>query len=364
MTRQFDVFARLVATRSIAECAQALAIAPAAVLEAMSGLEDLIGCQIFAIEGGAVELTPSGRKIVGALNEMTLDGHVQWAGELAEPAAEAVSPALVQVPRELEVETVAFEPVEEEAPVTPKHFRPYRREEEEPLLLTEPAPPEEDIATPAAAVSPSPARDAVQVITLASNPAIFSHFQEALLAFEEASPDIGIDLMLENIDEDQAARLFLQEKADIAYYYALAEGHHFPSRYAWSERISLFVRADHPLADEEALGAREIAALPYAALERRNLSRTLTEGALAASGLDMPEAELETDDLYRIMNHLKQSDACFAAFGSMARDFGRMAGIGRLAYASGLPQIQVRQAIRPALANDPAIMALAEFLFR
>jgi len=31
MTRQFDVFARLVATRSIAECAQALAIAPAAV---------------------------------------------------------------------------------------------------------------------------------------------------------------------------------------------------------------------------------------------------------------------------------------------------------------------------------------------
>jgi DNA-binding transcriptional LysR family regulator len=120
----------------------------------------------------------------------------------------------------------------------------------------------------------------------------------------------------------------------------------------------------HPLAGEDALGAREISALPYVSLARNASARTLAEQALAASGLTMPEPDLETDDLFQIMNHIKQTDACFAAFGSMARDFGRMSGITRLAYASGLPQIQVRQAIRPELAEDPVIMALAEFLFR
>ncbi len=356
MARQFDVFAQVVATGSITECSKALALPPADVIDSMNRLEDLLGHQIFAIEGGNVALTASGQKIVTALGQMALDDHVLWTGNLSgeerpdapalrvEPLADAPPEA-----EEREPETGAFEPRAKEEAVTPKHFRPLH--------------PLERTSTPAVDEMSEP-RNAVQIITLASHPAIFSHFQEALLAFEDASPDIGIELMLESIDEDQAARLFLEGKADIAYYYALAETHHFPSRYAWSERISLFVGADHPLAAEEALGAREISALPYVALDKNNLTRALTESALAASGLVMPQPELETDDLYRIMNHLKRSDTCFAAFGPMARDFGKMGGIARLAYASGLPQIQVRQAIRPALAEDPAIMALAEFLFR
>lgn len=343
IARQFDVFAQVVATGSIVECSRELDLPHAEVIECMNQLEDLIGCQIFAITDGSVGLTDSGRKIVTALNEMTLDGHVRWTSELAGE----VTPAL---------ETVTLEPLDTERVVTPVHFRP--------LHVSEPP-----SSATAMAIQPNEeaAREphsAVQIITLGSHPAIFSHFQEALLAFEEASPDIGIELMLENIDEEQAARLFQQGKVDIAYYYALAENHHFPSRYAWSERISLFVRADHPLAAEEALGAREISSLPYVALGRNTLARTLAEEALVTSGLIMPQPELETDDLYEIMNHIRKTDACFAAFGPMARDFGKMSGIARLAYASGLPQIQVRQAIRPALGEDPATMALAEFLFR
>lgn len=359
MARQFDVFAQLVATGSVSACSEALALPEGDVIDTLSRLEDLLGHQIFTIEGGNVTLTEPGQKIVSALGEMALDDHVLWTGNMSgeeQPEAPAMRTEPFQSPappaEEREPETAAFEPLVKEGIVTPKHFRP--------LHAAEPAP-------AAAAPEPETLRpfgDAMQIITLASHPAIFSHFQEALLAFEDASPDIGIELMLESIDEDQAARLFLEGKADIAYYYALAENHHFPSRYAWSERISLFVGADHPLASEEALGAREISTLPYVALGRNNLSRGLTESALEASGLVMPPPEMETDDLYRIMNTLKNTDACFAAFGPMARDFGKMGGIARLAYASGLPQIQVRQAIRPALAEDPAIMALAEFLFR
>ena len=351
---QFDVFARLVATGNISACSDALNIPAVTVLEAMSSLEDSLGCQIFSMSGEGVALTEAGRRIVTALAGMRANNWksgTDLLDDLASGSAkadEATETALPQAQRLQAIETVAYEPMLEEAPVKPKHFQPYRPEKKQPPT----------------AGAPAVISAATQTITLASHPAIFSHFQEALLAFEEASPDIGITLMLESIDEDQAARLFYENKADIAYYYALSETHNFPSRYAWSERISLFVSADHPLAAEEALGAREIAALPYAALGQGNLSRVLAEQALAESGPLMPAPELETDDLYRLMRHVQQGTACFPAFGAMAKDFGRMKGIARLAYASGLPQIQVRQAIRPALAQDPAVQALAEFLFR
>ncbi len=357
LAQQFDVFARLVATGNIAACSEALGLPPATVIATMNSLEDMVGVQIFSVQEGGVELTDAGRKVVTALGEMRADGPGDWTDALIVPRkAEGSVPeqAEAPAPRVPEIETVAYEPLDEPPPVEPKHFRPHR-----PLAIA----PLGD-APPAAHRHSASSRAAIQTITLASHPAIFSHFQEALLAFEEASPDIGITLMLESIDEDQAARLFYEGAADIAYYYALAEGRSFPSRYAWSERISIFVSADHPLAAEEALGAREIAALPYAALGHGNLSRLLAEEALRDSGLALPAPELETDDLYAIMKHLKEGTACFPAFGPMARDFGKMRGIARLAYASGLPQIQVRQAIRPALAQDPAVQALAEFLFR
>ncbi|MDQ4419956.1 LysR substrate-binding domain-containing protein [Sphingobium sp. DEHP117] len=371
LAQQFDVFAHLVATGNIAACSDALDLPAATVIETMNALEDLVGFQIFSVEEGGVELTDAGRKVVAALGTVELDGSGDWTEALIVPReVDAAAPALDPEPREVpptrvpEIETVAYEQLDEEAPVSPKHFRPHRPLSIAPLEDEPDAPPRNDQqerrAPPA---SPAP-QTSMQTITLASHPAIFSHFQEALLAFEEASPDIGITLMLESIDEDQAARLFYEGTADIAYYYALAEGRSFPSRYAWSERISIFVSADHPLAAEEALGAREIAALPYAALGHGNLSRMLAEEALRDSGLALPAPELETDDLYAIMKHLKEGTACFPAFGPMARDFGKMRGIARLAYASGLPQIQVRQAIRPALAQDPAVQALAEFLFR
>mgnify|MGYP006077450527 CR=1 FL=1 len=371
-TQQFDVFARLVATGNIAACSEALNIPPATVIAAMNGLEDRVGVQIFSVQADGVELTEAGRKIVVALGELDPNGAADWTDALILPHDKDIhapptpsEPADVPAPNQPEIETVAFEPLEEDTPVTPKHFSPYRPLAIAPLSEEVPAPHiQEQEPEIARAPEPSPFRAPVQTITLASHPAIFSHFQEALLAFEDASPDIGITLILESIDEEQATRLFYEGKADIAYYYALAEGRSFPSRYAWSERISIFVSADHPLAAEEALGAREIAALPYTALKPGNLARVLAEEALAASGLDMPAPELETDDLYAIMKHLKESEACFPAFGPMARDFGKMRGIERLAYASGLPQVQVRQAIRPALANDPAVQALAEFLFR
>ncbi len=367
--QQFDIFAQLVASGNIATSARILGLPPAGIVEAMNALEDRLGFQIFVMMEGDVELTETGRKLVTALGSMALDAQETWVdglappppGQSAEPAGRPLAdeqpdathaalpaPTIIGVaphqPDPDETPDIAIEPAdpEEEEEVTPRHFVPHRPRRE-----------------------PAPrAAESVRAITLASHPAIFSHFQEALVAFEEASPDIGITMRLAGIGATEVAELFAQKLADIAYFYALEEPTGLASRYAWSERISLFVGEGHPLAKKDSPLAEDMAATPYVALAPGNLARTLTEEALARNGLEVGPALFETDNLYEIMKQVQSSPCYFATFGPMARDFGKMPGIVRLAWAQGLPQVQVRQAVREDLADDPAILALAEFLFR
>lgn len=379
LVQQFDVFAQLIAQESIAGCAHALDISPADVITAMNGLEDHLGFTLFSVNDEGVKLTDTGRKVAEALAQLTLEEQEQWAetlaygglsiealptaGEIEAPALPAMetgaptiepveddAPAAPEQPEDDEMPgTMAALPAAsdeaDDAPVTPKHFRPQN-----------PRPPSTAVAIP------SP--DAIRTITLASHPAIFTHFQEALVAFEEASPDIGISLRLSGIDETDVEALFRNELADIAYFYALGEEEGIRSRYAWSERISLFVGKDCPLAANEAVMADDLAKLSYAALDDGNISRRLTEQALTDSGIDLRKPAIASDNLYEIMKFIESHDAYFPAFGAMARDFGKMSGIRRLSYAQALPQVQVRQAVRDAVNDDPAVLALAEFLFR
>lgn len=337
MPQQFDVFAQLVATGSITGCARSLDLPPSTVLESMNALEDRMGFQLFAVRDGKVELTSAGRKVVETLGHMTLDD-----GPAEETLTAAALKPAVETAQDSEPEPDVEEPPlpAADAPLAPRHFQPQ--------ILR----------------SPPPRNEPEHSIVLASHPAIFSHFQEALVAFEQASPDVGIALRLESIDEGVVQRLFDEGLADIAYYYALGEGDGFVSRYAWSERISLFASKDHPLARKDAVFADDLAPLRHVALAPGNPARILVEQALAQAGVEAGNPEIETDDLYRIMQYVESNSAYFAAFGPMARDFGRMSGIRRLAFAQSLPQIEVRQAVRPERSEDAAILALSEFLFR
>lgn len=342
MPQQFDVFAQLVATGSITGCARSLGLPPSAVLESMNALEDRMGFQLFAVRDGKVELTQAGRSVVDTLGQMTLEPE----GGLAEHSRTETLPQPQTGIEQIGIEEHSEPDYDEallprvKALVTPRHFEP------------------QDTQRPSRPDLPT------QTIVLASHPAIFTHFQEALIAFEQASPDIGITLRLETIDETEVSRLFDEGLADIAYYYTLGEGQQFASRYAWSERISLFASKDHPLARKDSVVANDLASLRYVALASGNSTRTLAERALANAGLAVGVPEVETDNLYQIMQYVESNSAYFAAFGPMARDFGRMSGIRRLAYAQGLPQIEVRQAVRPDRSDDAAILALSEFLFR
>lgn len=364
--RQFEIFAQLVAYGDVHRCAIGLSLSSDTILDELEALEERLGYKLFQQDRGLVSLTPAGRTAIAAMETLSHEAPDVWtdAGESGPhdrdtddagapdaplPPAAALFGARERDPDASAIEESAGndapEPVALPAapapdPVTPKHFRPLPS---------------------ARGKSPD---IIVQNIVLAAHPAIFAHFQDALTAFEDSSLEVDITLRLEGLDEEQIPALFAQGEADIAYFYTLGEPANFDSRYAWSERISLYIAADHPLAAQDTVLADDLADVPLVALAPDNMMRHLAEAALARAGLDVSDAAFESDNLYDIMKAVRAGRGYFAAFGPVARDFGKTEGIARLAYAQGLPQVEVRQAVRPDMADNPEVSALAEFLFR
>lgn len=200
-------------------------------------------------------------------------------------------------------------------------------------------------------------------ITLAAPPAIFGHYQDALAAFEEANDDIAITLDLTLYTAQDAAEAFAQGRADIAYFYALADPAAPASRYGWSEPLNIYAGDAHRLARADLVSRDALSAQAMLAMEPRNPLRALTMEALARAGVRPAGAPgLETDNMSAILDALHGGHGWFAAFGPMARDLGRTGGIRRIALDMPLPGIEVRQAVATP-ERDPATRALADYLF-
>lgn len=297
--RQLDIFAQMVAAGGISRCARDLGLSVEEIAQDIASLEMRLGYRLFEDLPERKRLTPAGRKTAEAMTLLSQDQTADWALD------------------------------ETEAP--------------------------EASAPPA----PQPAR---QSITLAAPAPVFGHFQEALAAFEAANDDVAITLDLSIHLADEARNALEQGRVDIAYFYALGEQAGFPSRYGWSEQINLYAGADHPLARRDSVTPEDLRISPTLAMEPHNALRRIIDEALQREGVEMGAPVLETDNMFDIMTILREGAGCFAAFGPLARDLGRMSGIRRLALERPLPAIEVRQAVRPAEAN-PAAAALAEFLF-
>ena len=305
--RQLDIFAQMVAAGSVARCARDLGIGVDDVAQDLASLEMRLGYRLFEdLSGGAARLTPAGRKTAEAMTLLAQDHPENWAVDEAEEQLPAPSLA------------------------------------------------------PAPASPPEPAR---QSIILAAPAPVFGHFQEALAAFEAVNEDIAITLDLTVQLADEAASALRQDRVDIAYFYALGEPAGFPSRYGWSEQINLYAGQDHPLAARESVSLRDLAVTPTLAMEPRNALRRIVEEALARQGIVMGSPVLETNNMFDILTILREGAGCFAAFGPLARDLGRMSGIRRLALERPLPTVEVRQAVRAGATGDSPAAALAEYLF-
>lgn len=203
-----------------------------------------------------------------------------------------------------------------------------------------------------------------QQVTLAAHPSVFGHFQEALAAFEQANPDVAINLELNAFTAARAEPMLASGEVDILYYYAMGERERFESRYVWSESLSIFIGADHPLASRDSVTINDLIDVRPILLGSRNGLRPVLDNAMRRSGVDLWQPALETDDLMEIMAAVRMGLGYFAAFGPLARDFGRMEGIRRLPIVDPLPPVEVRQAVREEIRDDPVVASLAEYLFR
>lgn len=298
--RQLDIFAQMAAAGSVARCAEDMGMTPAQVLDGIAALEMRLGYRLFDDPGGAARLTPAGRKTAQAMMQLSGDD----------------APALVDAP--------------------------------------------DASMPPAQAASSAPPRDAIM---LAAPAPIFGHFQDALAAFEAANDDIAISIDLHMHSADDAAAALAAGRADIAYFYALEAPASPPSRYGWSEPLNLYAGSGHPLSRADMVGRSDLAATPLLAMERHNGMRIIAEAALARGRASFPMTALESDNMLEIVDALRDGVGCFAAFGPLARELGRMSGIRRLALDVPLPAIEIRQATAPHLENKPAAQALADYLF-
>ncbi|WP_242129631.1 LysR family transcriptional regulator [Sphingobium sp. Sx8-8] len=301
--RQLDIFAQMVASGSVVRCARDLDMDAEEVARDLASLELRLGYRLFENLTGDARLTPAGRKTAQAMTLLSQDEPESWRVDEAEaPVAEQPSPS---------------------PPPTPASSR-------ETIILAAPAP-------------------------------VFGHFQDALTAFEAANEDVAITLDLTIHLADEAALALRQGKADIAYFYALGEVDGLHSRYGWSEQINLYAGTGHPLAQQDSVSFAQLALTPTLAMEPHNGLRRIIDEALMRGGVPLGAPVLETDNLFDIMTILREGAGCFAAFGPLARDLGRMSGIRRIALERPLPAIEIRQAVHPK--GKAAADALAEFLF-
>jgi DNA-binding transcriptional LysR family regulator len=302
--RQLDIFAQMVAAGGVVRCADALGVGVEQVLRDLASLEMRLGYRLFEDLDGAARLTPAGRKTAQAMTLLSED-------------------------------------------------RPAQVEDAAPAPAPRPAP-------PFPAVPEGPPR---QVITLAAPPPVFGHFQDALAAFEAANEDIAITLDLHVHTAQDAAVALANGRADIAYFYALEEPADLKSRYGWSEPLNLYAGSGHPLARADSVSRDDLSMTPMLSLETRSGMRDIIDAALAKGRVRNVMPLLESDNMFDIIAALRDGAGGFAAFGTLARDLGRMSGIRRLALDIPLPAVEIRQAVAPRSTEKPAVEALAEFLF-
>ena len=312
--RQLDIFAQMVAAGSLTRCAQTLGVSSAAIERDMASLEMRLGYRLFDDLRGAARLTPAGRRTAQAMTLLAQDDPSRWAEDEAPPPP---SPA-----PELLLDAEAQLPPLPAVPLAPNRA----------IILATPAP-------------------------------VFGHFQDALTAFEAANDDIAITLDLSVQSAVDAARAIESLRADIAYFYALEEPAGLPSRYGWSEQVNLYAGTDHPLARAGSVSRGDLTITPQLAVDPRNGLRPIIDAALARGNARLGPVMLETDNMFDIITALREGAGCFAAFGPMARDLGRMSGIRRLALDVPLPAIEVRQTVNERSLSRPGVQALADFLF-
>lgn len=201
-----------------------------------------------------------------------------------------------------------------------------------------------------------------QPITIGSHPSILSRFQGKLAAFEDAFPDRPVSIDFNCFVADRVALALSEGRVTMAYFYSLGATRIFPSDYLWSERWSLYVGRDHPLAALEFVGRDDIADEPLLTFAATNRLRPLVEACLSGAGLGAMPVAAETDDYGQLAERARENIGVLPLFGAAAARIGASLGLKRLPYVDPIPAIEVRRVLHPGVEEDDVVQALVATL--
>lgn len=357
--RQLEVFIEVARVGTFRGAARNLGLSQVAISDHIRQLEARLGAPLFErVTGGKPRLAPAGAQVIDHARNVLfacdalVDSVRGGGGATATPTDDKPSPIAVRPARVRKAKAgevpVADVDATETAPPTPD-FAAVLAEKIGDMPAASPA------STQAGTDNENP-------ITVATHPAILSRLQDRLTAAEEAFPErpIAVDYRCFTVADTLAG--LRSGRADIFVFYALADAPDSGSRYLWSEPWSLFVRADHPLAQADLLGRADCIDMPVIMLDPANPLRPLYEEALGQAGLWPAPTVLETDDLSRVAHELDFGEAMFAAFGVTAAQLATRQGLRRLALAEPLAPVQIRLAVSRGGDDDPTIGALVMLL--
>jgi molybdate transport repressor ModE-like protein len=227
------------------------------------------------------------------------------------------------------------------------------------LVTAQPAPIAE--APPKPAPPPAPTTRE-RPITIGTHPSIIARFQGKLAAFEDAFPDRPVSIDFNCFVADRVALALSEGRVTMAYFYALGATRVFPSDYLWSERWSLYVGRDHPLANQEFVGRDDIAGEPLLSFSASNRLRPLVDACLSGAGLGAMPVAAETDDYGQLAERAREGAGVLPLFGAAAARIGSSPGVKRLPYVDPIPAIEVRRVVHPDYAEDDEVQALVATL--
>lgn len=328
--RQLEALDAIAREGSFRAAARALGVSQVAISDHIKQLETRLGADLFdRARGGKATMSAAGaaaltraRIILADCDALvvTMRDHAR----IASPSA-AVAPAVAQldVPESPELPDL---PVE--APDA--HWAPHARSD--------------------------------QPITIGIHPSILGRFQAKVAAFEEAFPHRPVTIDYNCFVADRVALALSEDRITMAYFYALGATRVFPSDYLWSERWSLYVGRDHPLAALEFVGRDDIAEQSLLTFAATNRLRPLVEGCLSGAGLGAMTIAVETDDYGQLAERTREGAGVLPLFGAAAARIGASPGLKRLPFVDPIPAIEVRRVVHPNAVDDDEVQALVTTL--
>jgi molybdate transport repressor ModE-like protein len=199
-------------------------------------------------------------------------------------------------------------------------------------------------------------------IIIGTHPSILARFQVKLAAFEDAFPHRPVSIDFNCFVADRVALGLSDGSLAMAYFYALGATRIFPSDYLWSERWSLYVARNHPLAALEFVGRDDVIGEPLLTFSATNRLRPLVDACMSGAGLGTMRVGLETDDYGQLAERAREGEGVLPLFGAAAARIGASSGLKRLPFVDPIPSIEVRRVIHTDLAEDDEVQALVATL--